>query len=533
MTHARGGAACAPASLFGRGLRDPLELETAHAGCRVESRSSLVAAVDDDAYTLDREAGLGEVGREHNPAPSVGLGPKRRVLYRCPELAVQRPDAHRLVLQRSLEQLRRAPDLARARQEGEHVTLVLGQCARDRPGDSWFEAVVRPGRGGARVNSFDGEQPPLGSDERRASKQPRDRLTIECRRHHEDPQRLAQLRLHIERQRKSQVGVQTSLVELIEDHAAHPLERGVPLQPPGEDTFGHDFDTGLLPDARVGARAVANRLADASSSVVAMRVATARAATRRGSSITIRSLPSQAGLEAASGTTVLLPAPGGASSTAEACVASAARRSGSASWIGRSGSVDALTCQSVPARPAADDARAERMQAAGNESESGRMTGDTWIYVLAGLLVLTGLAGAILPALPGVPLVFGGLLLAAWADDFQRVSWIVLVILGLMTLVSFAIDFVATALGAKRVGASKLAIVGAMVGTLGGFFLGLPGLIFGPFVGAVAGEMLTHGEMQKATRAGFATWVGLIFGTLTKLALVFTMLGIFAFAWFV
>ena len=161
------------------------------------------------------------------------------------------------------------------------------------------------------------------------------------------------------------------------------------------------------------------------------------------------------------------------------------------------------------------------------------MANNTWMFVLAGLLVFTGLAGSILPALPGVPLVFGGLLLAAWADDFQRVSWVVLVILGLMTVLSFATDFAATAMGAKRVGASKLAIVGALIGTLGGLVLGLPGLIFGPFVGAVTGEMLTHGEIQRATRAGFATWVGLIFGTLTKLALVFTMLGIFAFAWFV
>jgi uncharacterized protein YqgC (DUF456 family) len=173
------------------------------------------------------------------------------------------------------------------------------------------------------------------------------------------------------------------------------------------------------------------------------------------------------------------------------------------------------------------------MQDAASDARSGGMTGDTWMFVLAGLLVLAGLAGSILPALPGVPLVFGGLLLAAWADDFQRVSWVVLVILGLLTVLSFAIDFAATALGAKRVGASKLAIVGAMIGTFAGFVLGLPGLIFGPFAGAVIGEMLTHGEMRKATRAGFATWVGLIFGTLTKLALVFAMLGIFAFAWFI
>jgi uncharacterized protein YqgC (DUF456 family) len=132
-----------------------------------------------------------------------------------------------------------------------------------------------------------------------------------------------------------------------------------------------------------------------------------------------------------------------------------------------------------------------------------------------------------------VPLVFGGLLLAAWADDFTRVGAVTLVLLGLLTLASFAIDFAATAMGAKRVGATRLAIVGAALGTLAGVFLGIPGLILGPFVGAVIGELLSHGEMQRATRAGVATWMGLLFGTLTKLALVFTMIGIFVFAYFV
>jgi uncharacterized protein YqgC (DUF456 family) len=161
------------------------------------------------------------------------------------------------------------------------------------------------------------------------------------------------------------------------------------------------------------------------------------------------------------------------------------------------------------------------------------MSGDVVWYVVAALLVLAGLAGSVLPALPGVPLVFGGLLLAAWADDFTRVGAVTLVLLGLLTLASFAIDFAATAMGAKRVGATRLAIVGAALGTLAGVFLGIPGLILGPFVGAVIGELLSHGEMQRATRAGVATWMGLLFGTLTKLALVFTMIGIFVFAYFV
>jgi hypothetical protein len=152
--------------------------------------------------------------------------------------------------------------------------------------------------------------------------------------------------------------------------------------------------------------------------------------------------------------------------------------------------------------------------------------------VLAVVLVCVGVAGSVLPALPGVPLVFAGLLLAAWAGDFERVTWVAVVVLGLLTLVSFVIDFAATAAGARRVGATKLAIVGAAVGTLAGLFLGLPGVIVGPFVGAVAGELLSHGQVQQATRAGIATWVWLLFGTLAKLALVFTMLGVFALAYF-
>jgi hypothetical protein len=160
------------------------------------------------------------------------------------------------------------------------------------------------------------------------------------------------------------------------------------------------------------------------------------------------------------------------------------------------------------------------------------MSGSVGLWILAALFVAGGLAGSVLPALPGVPLVFAGLLLGAWADDFQRVSWLTLTLLGLLTLASFAIDFLATALGARRVGATKLAVVGAMLGTLGGLFLGLPGLVIGPFAGAVAGEMLSHGKVEQATRAGFATWMGLVFGTLTKIALVFTMLGIFAAAYF-
>ena len=157
-------------------------------------------------------------------------------------------------------------------------------------------------------------------------------------------------------------------------------------------------------------------------------------------------------------------------------------------------------------------------------------------YVLAALMVIVGLAGTILPALPGLPLVFGGMLVAAWADGFSNVPVWVLVLLGILTLLSLAIDFWATALGAKRVGASRKAIIGAMLGTLGGLFLGPIGLLAGPFAGALAGELLhrrsvLHSDVGHAARIGFGTWMGIVFGTVLKLGLAFAMLGLFALAW--
>ena len=153
-------------------------------------------------------------------------------------------------------------------------------------------------------------------------------------------------------------------------------------------------------------------------------------------------------------------------------------------------------------------------------------------YVLAALLILVGIAGTVLPALPGLPLVFAGMLLAAWAGNFQEVGWIPLLVLGLLTLLSLGIDFLATSLGAKRVGASKLAVAGAVLGTFAGLFFGPVGLFAGPFVGALGGELIHGREMRKATKVGFGTWLGIVFGIVLKLGLAFAMVGLFVFAWF-
>lgn len=164
------------------------------------------------------------------------------------------------------------------------------------------------------------------------------------------------------------------------------------------------------------------------------------------------------------------------------------------------------------------------------------MEPNTLFYLLAVVLVLVGIAGTILPALPGLPLVFAGMLLAAWAGDFQQVGMPMLVVLGLLTVFSLAVDFWATALGAKRVGASRLAIIGAMVGTLAGLFFGPLGLLMGPFAGAIGGELIHRRSLLKqdlgqAAKIGVGTWFGILFGTVLKLALAFTMLGLFALAW--
>ncbi|QBH03303.1 DUF456 domain-containing protein [Xanthomonas oryzae] len=153
-------------------------------------------------------------------------------------------------------------------------------------------------------------------------------------------------------------------------------------------------------------------------------------------------------------------------------------------------------------------------------------------YVLATALVLIGLAGIILPALPGLPLVFTGLLVAAWADNFTHVGWVTLVVLGLITALSFLIDFLATLYGAQRVGASKMALWGSVIGGIAGILFMPIGLFVGPFAGAWIGEYYQTRKTGQATKVGIGTWVGIMLGTATKLALGLCMLGVFAIGWF-
>jgi len=154
-------------------------------------------------------------------------------------------------------------------------------------------------------------------------------------------------------------------------------------------------------------------------------------------------------------------------------------------------------------------------------------------YVLAVVLIVVGFIGTIVPALPGVPLVFAGMFVAAWADGFQHVGVWWLVGLGVLTLIALAVDFLAGLAGAKRVGASRMALIGAAVGTIVGIFFGIPGLLLGPFLGALIGELVAGGTLKRATGVGVGAWIGFLIGTVLKLGVCFAMLGLFALAFIV
>lgn len=159
------------------------------------------------------------------------------------------------------------------------------------------------------------------------------------------------------------------------------------------------------------------------------------------------------------------------------------------------------------------------------------MTSQILLYVLAAILIVIGTIGTILPALPGVPIVYVGMILAAWAGDFSHIGWPTLTILGVLTALAVIVDLLASVFGAKRVGASGWALFGAALGTIVGLFFGLIGLIIGPFVGAVTGELIAGSTLKRSASVGVGAWLGFIFGTLARIALCFTMLGVFALAY--
>jgi uncharacterized protein YqgC (DUF456 family) len=149
------------------------------------------------------------------------------------------------------------------------------------------------------------------------------------------------------------------------------------------------------------------------------------------------------------------------------------------------------------------------------------------LLIVGSLMTIIGAAGLLLPIVPGAPVLFLGLFLAAWAENFHYVGLWTLLILALMAALTYVVEFAASALGVKKYGGSNRAMIGAALGGIVGMFLGIPGILFGPFLGAVIGELSLQRSLNVASRAGFGTVVGLAIGLAGKFAIGIAMIGLF------
>lgn len=152
---------------------------------------------------------------------------------------------------------------------------------------------------------------------------------------------------------------------------------------------------------------------------------------------------------------------------------------------------------------------------------------DLLLWLAAGAFIVAGLAGLVVPVLPGPPLLLIGLILAAWAEDFIHVGWLSLLLIGLLALLAVVGDLLASAFGARRYGASRLAVAGALLGGVVGIVFGPIGFLLGPFVGAVLGELLQGRRPGQAGRAGWGATLGLLLGTVLKLVLGLMMISLY------
>ncbi len=158
------------------------------------------------------------------------------------------------------------------------------------------------------------------------------------------------------------------------------------------------------------------------------------------------------------------------------------------------------------------------------------MNTDILWWLLSIVLIIGGLAGTVLPALPGTALILAGIVLGAWIDGFVRVGSTTLIVITVIAVIAWVLDYVAGLLGAKKAGASRQAIIGAMIGTVVGLFMGVVGVLFMPLVGAAIGEFIAIKDQRQALRVGVATWLGIMAGLLAKVVLAFVMIGLFVAA---
>jgi len=144
------------------------------------------------------------------------------------------------------------------------------------------------------------------------------------------------------------------------------------------------------------------------------------------------------------------------------------------------------------------------------------------------ILMVGGLAGSVLPMLPGTPLILLGAFIYAWYTNFGVVTWGILIVLLVLMLLSQLLEYLASMMGAKKFGASRWGIAGALCGGFMGLFLGgIAGIIIGPFLGALLFELFYGKTIKASLQIGFGTMVGFVGGAIGKFIIALTMIGVF------
>ena len=141
---------------------------------------------------------------------------------------------------------------------------------------------------------------------------------------------------------------------------------------------------------------------------------------------------------------------------------------------------------------------------------------DIVLLVIAFFMMLIGLIGCIVPGLPGTPIAYIGLWIAQ-ATEKIHFSWQFLLIWGIVVVIISVLDYVVPAWGTKHYGGTKWGVWGSTIGVFVGLFFGAMGVIFGPLVGAVIGELISGKQLNDALKAGWGSFVGILFGTILKL----------------
>ena len=141
---------------------------------------------------------------------------------------------------------------------------------------------------------------------------------------------------------------------------------------------------------------------------------------------------------------------------------------------------------------------------------------DIFLLVLAFLFMLIGIIGCIVPGLPGTPIAYVGLWIAQ-ATERVDFSWQFLLIWGIVVIVISVLDYIVPAWGTKQFGGTKWGVWGSTIGVFVGLFFGASGVILGPLVGAIVGELIAGKQLQEAIRAGWGSFIGILFGTILKL----------------